>query len=109
MPPLNRSLRNEKVTRLIDAIAQSIASCSKARVLVLDAQVDAARALFRVDEGHPVAQEARRLSIAYVACGLCGDPTTKTATRRCDRCWELESRIKAAPDLARRIIAKEGE
>lgn len=25
-------------------------------------------------------------------------------TKRCDRCWELEKRIKADPDLARAIL-----
>ena len=39
-----------------------------------------------------------------VPCGLCGTPTPMTGTRRCDRCWELESRIKGDPELARRIL-----
>lgn len=28
-----------------------------------------------------------------------------TGTQRCDRCWELETRIKADPQLATRILA----
>jgi hypothetical protein len=39
-------------------------------------------------------------------CGICGQPTTMTATKRCDRCWELEHRIEGNPDLARKILAK---
>ena len=39
-----------------------------------------------------------------VACGLCSTPTTKLGTKRCDRCWELETRIKADPTLAARIL-----
>jgi hypothetical protein len=27
-----------------------------------------------------------------------------TGTQLCDRCWELEKRIKADPELARRIL-----
>jgi len=29
-----------------------------------------------------------------------------TGTKRCDRCWELETRIKADLNLARKIVAK---
>lgn len=28
-----------------------------------------------------------------------------TATKRCERCWELEHRIESDPELARQIIA----
>ena len=38
-------------------------------------------------------------------CGLCGKPTPMTATKRCDGCWELERRVLAQPDLARKILA----
>lgn len=41
-----------------------------------------------------------------VPCGLCGRPTRMLGTKRCDRCWELESRIQADPKLAREILAR---
>lgn len=44
-----------------------------------------------------------------VPCELCGVPTTMTATKRCDRCWELESRVLAAPDEARKILERAGK
>lgn len=28
-----------------------------------------------------------------VPCGLCGTPTPMTGTKRCDSCWEIETRI----------------
>lgn len=28
-----------------------------------------------------------------VPCETCGEPTTKTGTKRCDWCWEVESRL----------------
>ena len=39
-----------------------------------------------------------------VPCEICGEPTRFLATKRCDRCWELESLIKYRPDLARKIL-----
>lgn len=39
-----------------------------------------------------------------VPCGLCGTPTPMTGTKRCDRCWELESRIYGDPVLAQKIL-----
>jgi hypothetical protein len=39
-----------------------------------------------------------------VPCGVCGKSTTMTGTKRCDRCWELEGRIKRDPELARKIL-----
>lgn len=41
-----------------------------------------------------------------VPCELCKAPTLMTATKRCDRCWELEKRIQNAPGLTLRILAK---
>lgn len=29
-----------------------------------------------------------------VACETCGEPTHMTATKRCNRCWEIESRLE---------------
>ena len=39
------------------------------------------------------------------ACRICGKPTKMLGTRLCDRCWELETRIEMAPDIAKRILA----
>jgi hypothetical protein len=39
-----------------------------------------------------------------VPCELCGDSTIYTGTKRCDRCYELETRIKKAPGIACRIL-----
>ena len=41
-----------------------------------------------------------------VPCGRCGRPTTSTGTKRCDACWELETRIQADPAMARAILAE---
>lgn len=38
-------------------------------------------------------------------CELCGCVTRSTGTKRCDRCWELESRIHSDPILAQKILA----
>ncbi|WP_162580534.1 hypothetical protein [Variovorax sp. PBS-H4] len=43
-----------------------------------------------------------------VPCGLCGTPTTMTGTRRCDRCWELEGRVKRDPEIALRVLTEMG-
>ena len=37
-------------------------------------------------------------------CRLCDTPTDMLGTRLCNRCWELESRIHADPELARLIL-----
>lgn len=39
-----------------------------------------------------------------VACGICGSAALRLGTKRCDRCWELETRIHLDPDIARRIL-----
>jgi hypothetical protein len=44
-----------------------------------------------------------------VPCELCGTPTRATSTKRCDGCWELETRIKRNPKLAARILAAHSE
>lgn len=45
-----------------------------------------------------------------VPCVICDDPTRHVGTKRCDRCWELERRIKLDLALARKIIqAIDGE
>lgn len=42
--------------------------------------------------------------VVPVPCGICGEPTRMTATKRCDRCWELEGHIQRDPELARKIL-----
>lgn len=39
-----------------------------------------------------------------VPCELCGTQTDYTATKRCERCWELEHRVEADPDLANLVL-----
>lgn len=39
-----------------------------------------------------------------VPCELCSTPTTMTATKRCDACWELERMIRANPALAAKLV-----
>lgn len=41
-----------------------------------------------------------------IPCELCGTPTHFTGTKRCDRCWELETRINRDVELAEKIIAR---
>ena len=52
---------------------------------------------------------APALHRAECPCELCGDRTSMTGTKRCDRCWELETRIQSAPELARRILDELGK
>jgi hypothetical protein len=40
-----------------------------------------------------------------VGCRICNAPTRMFGTKLCDRCWELETRIKHDPELARQILA----
>lgn len=41
-----------------------------------------------------------------IACGLCGTSTPMLGTKRCDRCFELEMRVNAAPALAEKVLGK---
>lgn len=41
-----------------------------------------------------------------VNCEICHQPTQFDATKRCNRCWELETRIEADPLIALKIIHK---
>jgi hypothetical protein len=43
-----------------------------------------------------------------VPCGICGQPTRFTSIKRCDRCYELESRILRSMGLAQGVIAAAG-
>ena len=40
-----------------------------------------------------------------VPCRLCSAPTRMLGTKLCDGCYELESRIKGNPELARKILS----
>ena len=40
-----------------------------------------------------------------VLCTICSNPTPYTGTKKCNRCWELDSRIRMDPDIAKKIIA----
>lgn len=42
--------------------------------------------------------------IETVPCEICGDQTPMAGTKRCNRCWELERRILADPELANKIL-----
>jgi len=39
-----------------------------------------------------------------VDCELCGTQTDFIGTNLCDRCWELDHRVKADPEIAGRIL-----
>ena len=39
-----------------------------------------------------------------VQCAHCGLPTSSTGSSRCDRCWELETRMRRDVVLAYRIL-----
>jgi hypothetical protein len=41
-----------------------------------------------------------------VPCRWCGKPTEMTGTRECDAHWELNRRICAEPEMARRMLAE---
>jgi len=53
---------------------------------------------------NPAGQLFNSFGEELVACDLCEALTTMTATKRCDRCWELEKRIRRDPELARKIL-----
>jgi len=44
-------------------------------------------------------------SLPTVPCRICGKPTPMLGTKLCDRCWELETRIRHDPEIARKILA----
>lgn len=39
-----------------------------------------------------------------VPCRICNMPTLMYGTHLCDRCWELEHRIKMDPELTTKIL-----
>jgi len=61
----------------------------------------------RKDKDMSNAIKAQEMSdCLYVDCEICGLKTQMTATKRCDRCWELETRIKRDFDLAKKIFER---
>jgi len=42
-----------------------------------------------------------------VPCRHCSDPTPMLGTKMCDRCWELEWRVKDKPAVAAKILGVE--
>lgn len=53
------------------------------------------------------AEQDRYDPTATVPCGICEQPTRMLGTKRCDRCWELERRMRADPDLVQKILAQD--
>jgi len=45
-------------------------------------------------------------TVTTVPCRLCGRPTTMQSTSLCDSCWELDSKIRSHPEIARKILAE---
>lgn len=43
------------------------------------------------------------MNLPLVTCILCGDNTFMLGTKLCDRCWELNRRMRADPEIARKI------
>jgi len=42
--------------------------------------------------------------MSTIPCRICGEPTIMLGTKLCDRCWELEGRIKSDPEIALKIL-----
>ena len=39
-----------------------------------------------------------------VPCKYCGKKTDMTATKLCNDCWEMHSRMESRPDIAKKIL-----
>jgi hypothetical protein len=46
-----------------------------------------------------------RTEAEKVPCRICTQPTPMLGTKLCDRCYELETRVKRDPELAAQILA----
>jgi hypothetical protein len=53
----------------------------------------------------PICTERAVQSTEYSSCQLCETPTRNTGTKLCDSCWELDHRVRAFPEIARKILA----
>ena len=42
--------------------------------------------------------------VPRVRCRFCGRWTHMMGTKLCDRCWELETRVQADPEIAVRVL-----
>jgi hypothetical protein len=51
---------------------------------------------------------AKRWDKPWCNCELCARVTLMTGSKRCDRCWELEGRIKLDPFLALAVMINNG-
>lgn len=51
-------------------------------------------------------QNFNRFKQEVIPCKTCGRSTTMLGTKQCDRCYELDSRIRSDPDLARKLLAQ---
>jgi hypothetical protein len=92
-----------------------VSLCKTLRAIVSLEEVFAASSAWSLLERHesslggltPVPQKTPKLlEPATVECELCGDQTNKTGTKRCDRCYELETRIQDNPQLAELILER---
>ena len=45
-----------------------------------------------------------RYNEQVIPCAICGEGTTMTGTKQCDRCHELDSRIRCDLDIAERLV-----
>lgn len=70
--------------------------------IIYDARIRTSRDLANWWEEHQNADIARET----VPCELCGESTRSKGTKRCDRCWELETRIRHNPDIAKKVIER---
>ncbi len=43
-------------------------------------------------------------AVKKVPCTLCAAPTDYTGTKLCNRCWELNTRVRNDPDIAQDIL-----
>jgi len=42
--------------------------------------------------------------IQTTPCKICGLPTPYLETKLCNRCWQLQTRIRQDPEIARKIL-----
>lgn len=45
-----------------------------------------------------------RFDQRIIPCAICGEGTTMLGTEHCDRCHELDSRIRSDLDIAERLV-----
>lgn len=62
-----------------------------------------AMAATRIPGDAPV-ERVDSLGQRVIECRICDEETVMLGTKLCDRCYELETRIREAPELARKIL-----